>query len=699
MMVHFGKFIAKQRVLIFITSLLLLIPSAIGYIGTRINYDVLSYLPDTLETVAGQDILVDEFGMGAFSMVIVEGMENQDAARLEERIESIEHVKDVLWYDDVLDISIPEMMLPSDLKDALFTENSTMMIALFDQTTSADETMDAISVMRREVGRECFISGMSGIVTDIKNLALKEMPVYVIIASFLSMIVLMLTLESAFVPVLFLTSIGMAVLFNLGSNIFLGQISYITQALTAVLQLGVTMDYSIFLLSSYQELLPEYEHREDAMAEAISRTFTSVAGGSTTTIAGFAALLFMTFTLGRDLGIVMIKGVFMGVFCCVTVLPAMILLFEKAIKKTTHKPIIPAMTGLSDFLTRHHRLWMILFLVLLLPAKYGNDHVDLYYNLDSGLPDTLDSSIANTKLSEEYDMASVYMLMYDSGLNSLDKGEMIDKVKDTDGVKWALSLSSILGKSFPESFVPDRLRDIFQSGNLELAFVCSDYSTATAPANAQIAAVNGILKSYDANAMIIGEAPLMKDLQDVTDVDLMTVNNISMAAIFLIIMIVFKSVSLPFILVLVIEFAIFVNMAIPYYAGTPLPFVASIVIGTIQLGATIDYAILMTNRYVSERAAGAAKKEAIRIAHRTSTEPVITSGMSFFAATFGVGLYSSIDMISAITNLLSRGAIISTIVVLGLLPAMFNIFDPVICRTTGELRKKQVWKTQTDSET
>lgn len=692
MMVHFGKFIAKHRLLIFVTALLLLIPSALGYIATRINYDVLSYLPVSLETVAGQDILVDEFGMGAFSMVIVEGMESQDVVRLEEKIENIDHVKDVLWYDDVLDISIPEMMLPSDLKDALFTENSTMMIALFDQTTSADDTMEAVSAMRAEVGKECFISGMSGIVTDIKNLALKEMPVYVVIASILSMAVLMLTLESAFVPFLFLTSIGMAVLYNLGSNIFLGQISYITQALTAVLQLGVTMDYSIFLLSSYEELKSGYEHREDAMAEAISRTFTSVAGGSTTTIAGFAALLFMTFTLGRDLGIVMIKGVFMGVFCCVTVLPAMILLFEKAIRKTTHRPIIPALTGLSDFLTKYNKLWLILFLVLLLPAKYGNDHVDLYYNLDSGLPEDLDSSIANTKLSEEYDMASVYMLMYDSQMDALDKSRMIEQVKEIDGVKWALSLSSILGSSFPESFVPDNLKDIFQSNGLELAFVCSDYSTATAPANAQITAVNHILKSYDSTAMIIGEAPLMKDLQDVTDVDLMTVNNVSMAAIFLIIMIVFKSISLPFILVMVIEFAIFVNMAIPYYTGTPLPFVASIVIGTIQLGATIDYAILMTNRYVSERAAGVAKKKAIQIAHRTSTKPVITSGMSFFAATFGVGLYSSIDMISSITNLLSRGAIISTIVVLGLLPAMLSVFDPIICRTTGNLRKKRAWE-------
>lgn len=692
MMVHFGKFIAKHRSLIFLLSLLLLIPSALGYIATRINYDVLSYLPDTLETVAGQDILVDEFGMGAFSMVIVENMEHQDVVRLEETIEGIDHVKDVLWYDDILDISVPEMMLPSDLKDALFTENSTMMIALFDQTTSADETMDAISTMRAEVGKECFISGMSGIVTDIKNLALKEMPVYVLIASLLSVLVLMLTLESAFVPVLFLTSIGMAVIFNLGSNIFLGQISYITQALTAVLQLGVTMDYSIFLLSSYEELKPSYEHREDAMAEAISRTFTSVAGGSTTTIAGFAALLFMTFTLGRDLGIVMIKGVFMGVFCCITVLPAMILLFEKAIQKTTHKPIIPALTGLSDFLTRFNKLWLLLFLVLLLPAKYGNDHVDLYYNLDSGLPKDLDSSIANAKLSEEYEMSSVYMLMFDSRIDAMDKGEMIEQIKETDGVKWALGLSSILGSSFPESFIPADLLDIFQSGELELAFVCSDYATATDPANAQIASINQILKSYDEQAMIIGEAPLMKDLQDVTDVDLQTVNTISMAAIFLIIMFVFKSISLPVILVLVIEFAIFVNMAIPYYQGTPLPFVASIVIGTIQLGATIDYAILMTNRYVAERAGKASKKDAVRIAHRASTKPIITSGLSFFAATFGVGLYSSIDMISAITNLLSRGAIISTIVVLGLLPAMFMVFDPVICRTTGELRKKKVWK-------
>jgi hypothetical protein len=430
------------------------------------------------------------------------------------------------------------------------------------------------------------------------------------------------------------------------------------------------------------------------MAEAIARTFTSVAGGSTTTISGFAALLFMTFTLGRDLAIVMIKGVCMGVICCVTVLPAMILIFEKPIDKTTHKPIIPALTGVSDFLTKHNKLWLVLFLILILPARYGNNNVELYYNLDSGLPDTLDSAIANTKLSEEYDMASVYMLLYDNSMDSIDKSDMIEQVKEVDGVKWALSLSSILGKSFPESFVPDDLKEIFQSDGLELAFVCSDYSTATDPANAQIASINTILKSYDDSAMIIGEAPLMKDLQDVTDVDLQTVNSVSMAAIFIIIMFVFKSISLPIILVLVIKFAIYVNMAIPYYSGTPLPFVASIVIGTIQLGATIDYAILMTNRYVTERSNGASKKEAIQIAHRTSTKPVITSGMSFFAATFGVGVYSSIDMISAITNLLSRGAIISTISVLALLPAMFMIFDPIICRTTSELRKKKIWIAQ-----
>lgn len=688
-MTKFGEFISKHKYFILILSLLLLIPAVYGYVHTRINYDILSYLPDTLETVSGQDILVDDFGMGAFSMVVVEGMDEKDVIALENEIENVDHVNDVLWYDDVLDISIPTQMLPNDLREALFNGDATMMIALFDDTTSADTTMDAITTMRSIVDEKCFISGMSGVVTDIKDLSLKEMPIYVVIAAVLAMVVLALTMESFFVPVLFLFSIGVGIVYNLGSNIVLGQISYITQALTAVLQLGVTMDYSIFLLSSYEENKKKYANNEDAMAHAISATFVSVAGSSITTVAGFAALMFMTFALGKDLGVVMIKGVVIGVICCITLLPALILIFDKLIDRTSHKPIIPEMVKGSQFITKHYKIWLVLFIIILAPAIYGNNHVGLYYNIDSGLPKTLDSSAANAKLEEDFNMNSVYMILMSDDLSAKDKTAMLDEIKDEKGIKWALGINSIIGADIPQDVLPDDIDEIFQNGGYEIAFVCSDYKAATQEQNSQIASVSKIVKDYDASAMVIGESPLMKDLEDVTNVDLLTVNIISVAAIFLIIMIVYKSISLPIILVSVIEFAICVNMAIPYYSNTTLPFVASIVIGTIQLGATVDYAILMTGRYKTERVAGNSKKEAIKIAHRTSMKPIITSGLSFFAATFGVGVYSSIDMISSITTLLSRGAIISTIVVLGVLPAMFMIFDKVICYTTIGMRPKK----------
>ena len=687
-----GKAIAKGRYLIFILALALLVPSAIGYLNTRVNYDILSYLPESLETVSGQDIMVDEFGMGAFSMVIVEGMDNKDAAALEADLETINHVKEVLWYDDMLDLSVPVSMIPDSIRDAFFQGDATMMIALFDNTTSADETMEAITDMRKMVGKDCFISGMSGVVTDIKNLALQEMPVYVVIAAVLSLLVLLLTTDSFVLPFIFLSSIGFAVVYNMGTNIFLGQISYITQALVAVLQLGVTMDYSIFLLHSYEEAKPNYENRNDAMAEAIANTFISVAGSSVTTVAGFAALIFMTFELGRDLGIVMIKGVVIGVICCVTVLPSMILIFEKAIDKTRHKPLLPSMDKISDFIIKHSWIWLILFVVAFVPALNGNNGVELYYNIDSGLPDTLDSAIANKKLSDEFHMSNVHLIMVDSSLDAKSKKEILNKVEDVDGVKWALGLNSVTGEMIPDSMMPKKLTSKLKSDNYEIMFVCSDYSAATDEVNAQIASINDIVKSYDPTGMVIGEAPLMKDLEDTTSVDLVTVNTVSVLAIFVIVMIVFKSISLPAILVTVIEFAIFINMSFSYYRGISQPFVAPIVVGTIQLGATVDYAILMTNRYKTERMAGKEKHEAISIAHKTSFKSILTSGLILFASTVGVALYSNIDMIQSIVILLCRGAIISMIVVLVLLPAMLTLFDKVICYTTIGMRgcaKKQ----------
>ena len=686
-MKQIGKFIARRKISIVILALLLLIPSALGFIATKINYDILSYLPDSLETVAGQDIMVDEFGMGAFSMVIVDGMEKKDVAALEEKIEAIDHVEEVLWYDDFVGIDVPVSMIPQAVADALFQGDSTLMIALFDDTTSSETTMEAIEEMRAEVGHQCFISGMSGIVTDIKNLAMKEIPGYVLVATLLSLLVLMLTTESFAVPFIFLASIGLAVVYNMGSNLFLGDVSYITEALVAVLQLGVTTDYSIFLLQSYEECKPHYENRDDAMAEAISKTFVSVMGSSLTTVAGFAALILMTFALGANLGIVMIKGVIIGVLCCVTVLPAMILLFEKSIDKLRHRSFFPDMSRPSNFIRKYHWVWILLFVVAFYPAYHGNNDVELYYNIDTGLPDDLDSAIANEKLKSTFDMSNVHILLMNSKNNAKDKARIIEEIEQVDGVDWALGIQSVLGGGIPESMIPDKLTSSLKSGNYEMVFICSQYSSATAPCNAQIAAINEIVKRYDDTAMVIGEAPLMKDLEDVTSVDLMTVNFLSVLAIFLIVMIVFKSVTLPFILVITIEFSIFVNMAFSYYRGVSQAFVAPIVVGTIQLGATVDYAILMTNRYKEERMAGKSKKEAIKIAHVTSFHSIITSALSLFASTIGVALYSNIDMIKSIVILLARGALISMVIVLLLLPSFFTVFDRLICYTTKGMRK------------
>lgn len=681
-MIKVGKWIAKHKVLIVLIGLVLLVPSVLGIAATRVNYDILSYLPESLETVEGQDIMVDEFGMGAFSMVVVENMDMKDVAALKAQFEDIDHVEDVLWYDSVADLSFPVDMLPSKIKDVFFRGNATMMIALFDNTTSSDAAMEAVTEMRKIASKECYISGMSGVVTDIKNVALEEMPIYVVVAAVLSFLVLCLSMDSLVVPILFLLSVGLAVLYNLGSNIFLGSVCYITKSLTAVLQLGVTMDYSIFLLNSFEAYKKKYEDKDRAMAHAIADTFKSVAGSSVTTIAGFLALCVMTFALGRDMGIVMAKGVVIGVICCVTILPAMILLFDKAIEKTRHKALIPSLDRASEFITKHYKVWIIVFLVLLFPAIYGNNHTQIYYNIDKSLPATLPSNVANEKLKDEFNMSTVHMVLLKEGLDSQQKTEMLNKMDKVDGVKWALGLNSFIGPTFPESMLPSDLKSMLASDDYEIQFICSKYSSATDECNAQLAEIQKIVKEYSPESMVIGEAPLMKDLQDTTDVDLQRVNILSIAAIFVIILLVFKSISLPFILVAVIEFAIFVNMAIPYYQGVTLPFVASIVIGAIQLGATVDYAILMTSNYQKQRHLGKTKKESISIAHKFSMKSIIVSGCSFFAATFGVALYSKVDMIGAICTLLARGAVISTIVVLLVLPAMFMVFDPIIVHTS-----------------
>lgn len=682
-MVKTGKWIAKHRILIVLIGILLLIPSVIGTIKTRINYDILSYLPESLETVKGQDVMVDEFGTGAFSMVVVEDMPLKDVQKLKNKFEEIEHVKKVLWYDDIADISVPTSMMPKDLKDIFFADDSTMMLVLFDNTTSSDEAMEAVTNMRAIADKQCFISGMSGVVTDIKNLCLQELPIYVAIAALFSFIVLEITGTSFVVPILFLLCIGISILYNMGTNIFLGEISYLTQALVAILQLGVTMDYSIFLLDSFEENKKRFPgDKNRAMGHAISNTFKSIVSSSITTVAGFAALCLMTFALGKNLGIVMAKGVIIGVICCVTLLPAIILIFDPLIEKTKHKPLIKNTNRLSGFIIRHYKIWLAVFCIGLLPAVYGNNHTKIYYNIDKSLPSTLDSNVANKKLEDTFDMSTMHIIMMDKNISNANRTTLMKDIEKVDGVKWAFGLNSVFGANVPASMIPKDVKDMLQSDEQELVFVCSKYSSATDESNSQIAAINDLVKKYDSNGMVIGEAPLMKDLQDVTDIDLVNVNVASVAAIFIIIMLVFKSISVPIILVAVIEFAINVNMAIPFFQGIELPFVASIVVGTIQLGATVDYAILMTSRYQKERRKGFGKKEAVMNAHKACALSIMTSGFSFFAATFGVAWYSKVDMIGAICTLLSRGALISMACVIFILPAMFIIFDKLICKTS-----------------
>lgn len=682
-MVAFGKKVVKFRIPILIISILLLIPAGLGYVNTRVNYDVLTYLPEDIETMQGQDILVKDFGTGAFSMFIVDGMEDKEVSALKAKIENVEHVQKVLWYDSLADISMPKSMIPKDVYEVFNSDTGTMMAIFFDEGTSSDGTMEAIGEIRKLAGKQCFLSGMSAIVTDTKNLAEKETPLYVLIAVVLAVIVLGLTMDSYFIPLLFMLSIGMAIVYNLGSNYFFGEISYITKALAAVLQLGVTLDYSIFLMHSYEEQQVRYNgDKERSMAHAISQTFSSVIGSSVTTVAGFIALCFMTFTLGMDIGVVMVKGVILGVIACVTILPSMILCCDKWIMKTMHKPFLPDIGKISDKVTKRYMIYVILFLVLLFPAIYGNNHTAVYYNLDETLPKDLPSIIANEKLKKDYDMNTTHMILVDSSVESADVAKMIDKMDNVDGVKWALGLDALIGPAIPQDMIPNSVTDMLKNDKYQLLLVNSEYKVASDELNAQIKDLNKILHKYDKGGMLIGEGPLTADLIDITDTDFKTVSMVSIGIIFVIILILFKSISLPVILVGVIEFAIFVNMGIPYYTGTKLPFVASIVIGTIQLGSTVDYAILMTTRYKRERNHGAEKYDAITTAHRASAQSIMVSALSFFAATIGVGLYSNIDMISSLCILMARGAIISMIVVIFVLPSMFMVFDKVIVKTS-----------------
>lgn len=682
-MVAFGKKVVKFRIPILIISILLLIPAGLGYVNTRVNYDVLTYLPEDIETMQGQDILVKDFGTGAFSMFIVDGMEDKKVSALKAKIENVEHVQKVLWYDSLADISMPKSMIPKDVYEVFNSDTGTMMAIFFDEGTSSDGTMEAIGEIRKLAGKQCFLSGMSAIVTDTKNLAEKETPLYVLIAVVLAVIVLGLTMDSYFIPLLFMLSIGMAIVYNLGSNYFFGEISYITKALAAVLQLGVTLDYSIFLMHSYEEQQVRYNgDKERAMAHAISQTFSSVIGSSVTTVAGFIALCFMTFTLGMDIGVVMVKGVILGVIACVTILPSMILCCDKWIMKTMHKPFLPDIGKISDKVTKRYMIYVIIFLVLLFPAIYGNNHTAVYYNLDETLPKDLPSIIANEKLKKDYDMNTTHMILVDSSVESADVAKMIDKMDDVDGVKWALGLDALIGPAIPQDMIPNSVTDMLKNDKYQLLLVNSEYKVASDELNAQIKDLNKILHKYDKGGMLIGEGPLTADLIDITDTDFKTVSMVSIGIIFVIILILFKSISLPVILVGVIEFAIYVNMGIPYYTGTKLPFVASIVIGTIQLGSTVDYAILMTTRYKRERNHGAEKYDAITTAHRASAQSIMVSALSSFAATIGVGLYSNIDMISSLCILMARGAIISMIVVIFVLPSMFMVFDKVIVKTS-----------------
>lgn len=689
-MQKFGRGVVKLRVPILIVSILLLIPSIFGFLSTRINYDILSYLPSDIETMKGQDIMLDEFGKGGFSLVMLDGMEDKDVEKVKEKIEKVDHVCDVLWYDTLADVSLPKEVLPDDIYDFFNTDNSTMMAVFFDEATSADGSLEAVKEIRSIAGKQCFVSGMSSVVEDIKDLTMKEAPMYVIIAVILTSIILALTMDSFLIPLFFMLSVGMAIIYNMGTNFIQGEISFITEALAAVLQLAVTIDYSIFLWHSYKEEKEKHPgDNKEAMAVAIGKTITSVVSSSITTVAGFLALCFMSYELGMDMGIVMAKGVVIGVICCITVLPSMILVFDKALEKTMHKDLVPSLEKPAKFIIKHHAAFIVLFIVVLIPAIYGQINTNVYYNLTDTLPKDLNSVIANTKLDEEYHMATTHMLLVDADMKPKEVNSMLQEMGDVDGVSFSMSLDTLIGPSIPREIVPESVTKILKSDKWQLMLIGSEYKVASDEGNAQIDELSKILKSYDKNGMLIGEAAATKDLIDITDHDFKVVNVVSIAAIFIIILIALRSVSLPIILVAVIEFAITVNMGVPCFTNTTIPFIASVVIGTIQLGATVDYAILMTTRYKTERNSGKNKKEAVTIALSTSMKSIMVSALGFFASTFGVGVYSSVDMISQLCTLMSRGAIISMITVICVLPSMLMLFDKLIINTTMGMKKKE----------
>ncbi|MBQ1607482.1 MAG: MMPL family transporter [Lachnospiraceae bacterium] len=684
-MEKFGRAIVKCRYVILAIAIALLIPSAMGYIGTRVNYDIMYYLPGEIDTMKGQDILMDEFGKGAYALMMVQDMDAKHINELEGKISEVDHVDQIISFNSIAGPAVPIELLPDKYLKQIYNADTdtTLFAVFFDDTTSSDETMNAIQEIRKVTDNECFISGMSAVVTDTKLMSEKETPFYVLIAVILVCIVLAIFMDSFLVPVFFMLSIGMAIVYNLGSNIFLGEISYVTKALAAVLQLGVTLDYSIFLWHSYKEQKSVYPtNNKEAMAVAIGKTLTSVVGSSITTIAGFIALCFMSFTLGLDLGIVMAKGVVFGVIGCVTILPSMILIFDKALEKTTHREIMPSFHKISEFVVNRSWIFLVVFVLLLFPAIYGYNHTKVYYDLSNTLPENLACSQANKMLDENFDLSSVYMILADADMDSTAVCNMMDEINAVDGVSFGLSLDSALGRSVPESMVPAKLVEDLKGENYQIMMIGSDYAIASDEINNQIDTINAIAKKYDSASMVIGEAPCTKDLITITDHDFKVVSLVSIAAIFAIILLVLKSASLPFVLVAAIEFAIYINMGLPYYTGTTIPFIASVVIGTIQLGATVDYAILMTTRYKRERFEGKTKKEAVQIALETSIPSIVVSALGFFAATFGVGLISSVDMIASLCSLMARGAIISMFVVIFILPSFFMLFDKIIIHTS-----------------
>ena len=689
---RFSKAVVKFRVPILIIAILLLIPSTLGMISTRINYDMLDYLPDTMDTVIGQNELMEDFGKGAFSMLVIEDMPVKDVAALKKQIEQVEHVDSVVWYDSVADLSMPMQMLPDKIYNEFNNGGATMMAVFFDSATSADVTMDAIREIRALAGKQVFVSGMSALVTDLKDLCEREEPIYVAIAVALACLAMLVLLDGWLVPFVFLACIGIAVLINLGTNFFFGEISYITKALAAVLQLAVTMDYSIFLWHSYNEQREKYPDHKEAMAVAIHDTLTSVVGSSITTVAGFAALCFMTFTLGLDLGLVMAKGVILGVLACVTVLPAMVLILDKPLQKTKHRCLIPDMTKFAGKLVKIFPVFLVLFALLLYPAYYGYDKTndEVYYDMGECLPQDIEYVIANTRLRDEFDIASTHMLLVDANVPAKEKKSMIQDMEKVDGVKYVLGLESIVDPSIPEDMLPESIVSILKSDRWELMLINSEYKVASDDVNAQIDELNAVLKKYDPTGMLIGEAPCMKDMIETTDHDFQVVNAVSIAAIFIIIMLGEKSLSLPFILIAVIELAVFINLGLPHYLSQSLPFIAPICISTIQLGATVDYAILMTTRYKAERVSGKTKREAVTTALATSIPSILVSGMGLFAATFGVAVYSDIDIISSMCMLMARGAIVSMLCVILILPALLMLCDGLIRHTTLGMKVKAV---------